>query len=303
MRSTRALARISAAVLSVVLAGACMHPGRPPHRTSTTTAPTTTTTVPAGDVLRFQRIGGFCPLEGCGTDLHIRADGTWTLDRGQPPTTTTGRLDPAVAVALVRRIDAGIGTIATLRPYAGPCPFAIDAPETIYTFTSQGRTEAASNCTKVFDGNSLIAYVGTIVSHVLNPPPPPQQRLPTLVTWTTNLGDCAWDCIFEISVQTDGEVITKDRDTLAARSFDQATVAELTRRINAEIGTLATLEDATGGCPSGGGGWDITYTFTVAGGPVTVDNCHKVVPGDNALLLYVDRVLDVPTGPPPVPPG
>jgi hypothetical protein len=167
MSGLRITARLGAAAVVLVLAAGCT--GTPTDRVMPPATPHA-----ADDILRFEQLGGGpCPPGGCDTDIRIKTDGSWAIANGspEPRVVQTGKLDDAATGDLKARIATGINSVGALPPYLGPCPFAIDAPETVWTFTSNGRRVMASNCRKVFGANPLIAYASQLVGGLRYPAP------------------------------------------------------------------------------------------------------------------------------------
>jgi hypothetical protein len=136
-----------------------------------------------------------------------------------------------------------------------------------------------------------------------HPPGTPPTTAPApgaaLVEWTAGGGLCPQGlCSSAARISTDGTWTATNGPTTTSGRLDAATTAELNRRVRTQVDTLATLERSDGLCPSAYDGSDITVTFHVGGRAVTVSNCDqadpansRVIPGDNALLVYTSGLV------------
>jgi hypothetical protein len=293
---TRAVARLATATMCLVAVVACTRPGpgHPPGSTTPTTAPAATVLV------EFTAVGGFCAPPGCDRGATIRSDGTWvTTQRGVP---AEGRLDAAATAALTDRIRRQVGTLATLKPSPGVCPVAYDGQNLTYSFHVGPKVVTVTNCapdprdSKVVPGdNALLLYIDQLIRGLGRTPPPTGAAL---VEWSSTGGDCRVGvCSRTARISADGSWVATDMGRSSSGRLDPATTAELTRRISAEVATLATLKPSDGECPANYDGQNLTFTFHAGDVVESVTNCApdrrdaKVVPGDNALLLYTTGVI------------
>jgi hypothetical protein len=133
------------------------------------------------------------------------------------------------------------------------------------------------------------------------PPTTTPPRPTALVEWTREGGLCLpMTCNHSARINSDGSWTKIDGDVATAGTLDPAATAELTRRIQTQVGTLSTLERHSNGCAAAYDGQDDTYTFHAGRRDVKVSTCEFVIPGDNALLLYTAKVIaGLRQGPPP----
>jgi hypothetical protein len=283
VNTLRAVARLLAiAVVGAAAVAACtVHPP-PKTTTTTTTAPKPST----GALVEWTRTGGMCPAELCSARVSIAADGRYTVQNGV--NRGEGRLDAATTSQLNERVRRELGTLADLQPSRG-CPSIYDGNDITYRFTVDGRVTAVSNCTKVIPGdNALLLYTQGIVQQLLARV---SARQP-VVEWSARGGLCPWGlCQQAVTIYTDNSWHAVNGTNQRDGVLDAAVGQELRARISAEIGSLASLPPSTGGCPSAYDGSDLTYRFTIGGRVTEVSNCTRVVPGDNALLRYVDSIV------------
>jgi hypothetical protein len=302
MHAVRTAARLLVAATVLITIGACTNPGpgggpphtsHPPGTRPTSKPPVTRPDPPAGTLLEYTASGGLCPDAQCGVKVTVYRSGAWHGSAGSRE--IDGQLDPATTRELASRIQRQVGTLADLPTGPELCPVAYDGSAITITFQSGGSPVTVTNCDQQDPGNNveipgtnpLLQYTVRFVTNLVRPQPTPSR---TLVQYHESGGHCMETCPEErAEIFSDGRWVATSGSTRTSGRLDSATLAELTRRIQTQAGTLANLPPSTG-CPSHYDGRDIEITFTVGSRTVEVTNCKSDFEG-NALLDYTQELI------------
>jgi hypothetical protein len=301
MHAVRTAARLLVAATVLITIGACTNPGPgggPPHtsRPPGTRPPVTRPDPPAGKLLEFTTSGGDCGGSVCGHQVTVYQSGAWHSSLVSPEhnTQVEGQLDPATTRDLADRIQREVGTLADLPRLPGPCPLPVENGAITVTVYSGGKPTTVtcdarepSGNVEIPGTNPLLLQIGLLVDGLSRAGRPST----IVVQYHESGGRCVETCPEERAeiVLGDGSWAAVSGTTKTSGRLDEATVAELRRRIESQAGTLADLPPSTG-CPSQYDGRDVRITFHIGSRTIEVSNCTKDFEG-NALLDYTQELI------------